>query len=101
MSGIDIFAWVVLITIVVSVIYVVVVLAAMPGKIAKKRNHPYAESINVLGWLGLLFFGVIWVLALGWALADPRKRVSDEYKELKQRISKLEQAISTHQGADQ
>ncbi len=53
----------------------VVVLGMLPGKIARRRNHPQAEAINALSWLGLLLsFGVLWVVALTWAFTRPVRR---------------------------
>lgn len=90
MSGIDIFAWFVLITIIICVVWLAVYLAALPGKIAKKRGHPQADAINALGWLGLLFFGVIWVLALGWALMTPVAANDEELEQLKLQVANLQ-----------
>jgi len=42
MSGIDIFAWVVLVVIIGTVLVVFAVLGMMPGKIARQREHPQA-----------------------------------------------------------
>ncbi|AXI45391.1 hypothetical protein C1J03_04665 [Sulfitobacter sp. SK012] len=67
MSVLDIFAWVVLIVIIGTVIVVFVFLAMLPGRIAKQRNHPQYEAVNVAGWLGALALGVFWPLALVWA----------------------------------
>lgn len=50
---------------VVAVIYVQ--LAAMPGEIARERNHPNARAINLLGWIGLLLGLAPWLVALIWA----------------------------------
>ena len=46
-------------------------LGGLPGKMAAARNHPQAEAINVLGWFGLLFGGVGWMVALVWAHMKP------------------------------
>ena len=46
-------------------------LGGLPGKKARERNHPQAEAITVAGWLGLLFGGVGWALALVWAYTKP------------------------------
>ena len=54
MTGIDIFAWIVFIVILLSVVVVFVTLAQMPGKTARARSHPQAEAINIASWLGLL-----------------------------------------------
>ena len=37
-----------------------------PGKIAKARNHPQTEAIEVTSLLGLLIFP-LWMAALVWA----------------------------------
>ena len=67
MSGLDIFAWVVLIVLICTVIAIFVFLAMLPGRIAKQRNHPQCEAVNVAGWLGAIALGVFWPLALIWA----------------------------------
>ena len=41
--------------------------AGMPAREAKKRNHPHAEAIGLLGWLGLPFGGIPWLVAMVWA----------------------------------
>ena len=54
MTGLDIFAWIVLVVLIITVLVVWAVLASLPGKIARSRNHPHADAINVAGWLGAL-----------------------------------------------
>jgi amino acid transporter len=66
-SGLDIFAWIVLIVMIICIVAGFVILAGLPGKIAKQREHPQADAINVAGWLGALALGVFWPLALVWA----------------------------------
>ena len=70
MTGLDIFATIVLILVIATVVGVLVVLAMMPGKIAAQRNHPQAEAVKVAGWLGMLT-GIIWILAMIWAYIKP------------------------------
>jgi hypothetical protein len=41
-------------------------LLALPGKIALDRNHPDAEAVNLMGWVGFLAV-VPWMNALIWA----------------------------------
>ncbi len=66
-----------IILVVVSLLVVLVVwflaeMAMLPGKIARKRNHPQAEAISVAGWLGLLMtMGLVWMLAVIWAYTRP------------------------------
>ena len=67
----DIFALVVIALLIGVVIWLVVLLGNMPGEIARKRNHPQAEAINILGWIGLLFGGIPWLVALVWAYTKP------------------------------
>ena len=67
-----IIAFVVLVGMIGLGIAAVIVLAMLPGKIARHRHHPQADAINVLSWLGLLVsFGVLWVVALAWAYTQP------------------------------
>lgn len=67
MSVLDIFAWVVLVVLVGTLIAIFVFLAMLPGRIAQRRNHPQYEAVNVAGWLGAIALGVFWPLALVWA----------------------------------
>ena len=52
-------------------LWLFVEIGGFPGKKAKERNHPQAEAITVLGWLGLLPGGVGWVVAVVWAYTKP------------------------------
>ena len=100
MSGLDIFAWVVLIVLIIAVVAGWIVLAMLPGKIAKQRDHPQAEAVNVAGWLGALAMGVFWPLALIWAFYKPRAnragnlQSGEDVAVLKQRITELEAALA-------
>ncbi|GAA6190934.1 hypothetical protein DS909_04520 [Phaeobacter gallaeciensis] len=78
MTGLDYFAWVVLIVLILTVLVGFVVLARLPGQIAKSRNHPQTEAITVAGWLGALMLGVFWPLALVWAFTVPPSRTQSE-----------------------
>jgi uncharacterized protein DUF3302 len=75
MSGYDIFAWIVLIILAVSVVAVFCIAGWLPGHIAKGRDHPYAEAVTVAGWVTLLFGFALWPIALIWAYVDiPRRK---------------------------
>lgn len=84
----DIFALIVMVVILAAVIWLVVALGPLPGKIAKERGHPQADAIYVLGWIGLITFGVAWLVALVWAYTKPfgdaalRKRIAELEGEL-------------------
>ncbi len=66
----DIFAWLVLIVLVASTVGVVVFLAMLPGMIAKKRNHPWAQAVTVAGWVTLFLGFALWPIVLIWAYVD-------------------------------
>ncbi len=59
--------FVILVLLVLIVVYLYIALAKIPGAKAAERDHPQAEAIHVLGWIGLLFGAVPWVVALVWA----------------------------------
>lgn len=108
MTGIDYFAWLVLLVIVVSVVLAFVALAMLPGQIARKRGHPQADAINAAGWLGLLLtLGVVWALAVVWVLMKPGVRVTrtdtrtDDTEALKARVAELEARIDAAAGGTQ
>ena len=42
----------------------------LPGLIAKKRNHPQAEAIEITAYLGLIVFP-LWMAALIWVYMRP------------------------------
>ena len=46
MSFIDIFAWIVLVVAVATVVAIIVALGIMPGRIARKRGHPHARTAS-------------------------------------------------------
>ncbi len=71
MSGIDIFAWVVLVVMIVTVLVIIAVLGLMPGKVARERKHPQADAINVASWLALILGFAAWPFVLVWAYMRP------------------------------
>jgi FtsH-binding integral membrane protein len=70
MSTLDIFAWIVLVVLVASTVFVVVFLAMLPGMIAKRRNHPWTQAVTVGGWVTLFLGFVLWPVVLIWAYVD-------------------------------
>jgi hypothetical protein len=71
MTGLDIFALIVLIVLALAAVAGWVVLAIMPGRIARARNHPQAEAISVCGWWGAITLGILAPLAYIWAYTRP------------------------------
>ena len=45
-------------------------LGGLPGDIARARNHPQAEAINICGWMGIITL-VLWPIAMVWAHLNP------------------------------
>jgi predicted membrane metal-binding protein len=70
MSSFDIFAWIVLVVLASCTIGVIVLMAMLPGMIAKSRNHPWAQAVAVGGWVTLFFGFVLWPVVLIWAYVD-------------------------------
>ena len=59
-------------------------LAGMPGRDARKRGHPDAEAISLLGWLGLPLGGMGWLVAMVWARYRPNvQKVNSTSEETK------------------
>jgi hypothetical protein len=75
MSLLDLFAWLVLIILILSTVAVIVFLAMLPGMIAKGRKHPWAQAVTVAGWVTLFLGFALWPVVLIWAYVDvPRMR---------------------------
>lgn len=79
MSVLDIFALIILIVLLALIVAIWIVLGMLPGKIARSRNHPQAEAINVCGWWGVLTMGILLPLAFIWAYT----KVGDQQTEKK------------------
>lgn len=71
MTGLDIFALIVLIVLVAAGIAIWAILGAYPGKIARQRNHPQADAIAMCGWWGVISMGLLTPLAFIWAYSNP------------------------------
>jgi uncharacterized protein DUF3302 len=70
MSVLDIFAWIVLIVLVLTTVAVLLFLAMLPGMIARRRAHPWAQAVTVAGWITLIFAFPLWPVAVIWAFVD-------------------------------
>ena len=71
MTGLDIFALIILLVLLVTAVAVWLILGMYPGKIARERNHPQAEAIAVCGWWGAVTLGILSPLAFVWAYTNP------------------------------
>ena len=70
MSGLDLFAWIVLVVLAASTIAVVFIMGALPGQIARSPGDPRAQAVTVAGWITLVLGFVLWPIALIWAYVD-------------------------------
>lgn len=91
--ALDIFSLIVMAVLVAVVIWLVVLLGPLPGRIARERGHPQADAIFALGWIGLITLGVGWLVALVWAYTRP---IGDAA--LRARIDELEQELARMKG---
>jgi hypothetical protein len=89
----DIFALVVIAILLAVVIWLVVLLGNMPGDIARKRQHPQAEAISALGWIGLITMGLGWFIAIVWAYYKPAAADAD----IGRRVEELERKLKALQ----
>ena len=101
MAFVDIFAWIVLLVLAISAIVVIVVLGSLPGKIARRRNHPYAEAVTIAGWIGLIFV-LFWPIALIWAYVDVPRAASAaaDWNDLRRRLSRAESELHIKEAAE-
>lgn len=93
----DIFALVVIAVLVAAAIAIVVLLGNLPGRIARRRGNPQADSITALSWIGIATLGLAWPAALVWAYwksEDPPAR------ELSDRIAALEAELVSLRGRE-
>jgi hypothetical protein len=77
----------------------VVFMLGLPGRIAIARNHPEAEAVYLMGWVGFLAV-VPWVQALAWAfrptaVIDVRYLPKERRTETEEMIAKLTGNSST------
>ena len=66
MSVLDGAALVVIFLIIILIATAIVFLGSLPGKIARKRGHPYPDAVNAASWIGLAT-GIFSPVAFIWA----------------------------------
>lgn len=69
LDGYDYLTFVVLVVGIVAFFYAIIQLGGLPGKLAERRHHPHADTVKLLGWVGL-FTALPWIHALIWAFHD-------------------------------
>jgi hypothetical protein len=100
MHLLDIVSLLILAVLIVGALFLVLIVAAIPGKIAKKRHSPWVEAINVAGWIGVLL-PPIWMLALIAAFVRPQVGAGaqitisqDETTELSLAIERISERVT-------
>jgi predicted membrane protein len=71
MTFLDVFSLLILLFLILLGVGLVLLLAYTPGAVARSRHSPWAEAINIAGWVGILVFP-IWIVALAAAFIRPR-----------------------------
>ena len=56
--------------VIVLIVYTIVVLHMVPGKVARKNNHPQLKAIEICSLMGLIIFP-FWMIAMVWAHVRP------------------------------
>jgi hypothetical protein len=89
----DVATFLALFIIVVAFLGVAVLVLGLPGRIAIARNHPEAEAIYLMSWIGFLAV-VPWIQALMWAfkptdVVDIRYLPKEERCETEAMIARL------------
>ena len=75
----SILGFVILVLLILLMLWLYTVIAKIPGETAREREHPQAEAINVLGWLGLLLGVAPWLVALVWSyMRSPGERSEEQ-----------------------
>jgi hypothetical protein len=103
MGALDIVSLAILAILIVGALFLVLIVAAIPGMIAKNRRSPWVEGINVAGWIGVLL-PPIWMLALIAAFVRPKTGEGaqitisqEETTELAGEIGKISERVTTLQ----
>ena len=71
-GGFGLYDWLMLLFLVAAIVAgfaIILYVLALPGKIAISRNHPHAETVKLLGYIGALPV-FPWIHALIWAFHD-------------------------------
>jgi hypothetical protein len=103
MGVLDVVSLAILAISLVGALFLILIVAAIPGVLAKKPHSPWAEAINVAGWIGVLL-PPVWMLALIAAFFRPRVGEGaqiaisqDETTELATAIASISQRLTTLQ----
>ena len=91
--ALKIFSLIVMFVVAAVLIWLVVLLGSLPGKIARERQHPQADAITALGWIGIITMGVAWLIAIVWAYSKSPASIG-QLSDLQNRVAELEKRES-------
>lgn len=99
-------ALILMIVVAVILFYAAIAIHDIPYEIAKKRNHPHAETIHYGGWISMFTLHAIWPFLWIWATiyhadrgygfsnADQNShQILDKFEALEKRLAELEGPI--------
>ena len=89
----EIFALIVLAVLCAAAIWLIVIIGNIPGNMARASQHPQADAISILAWIGLLTMGLGWFIALVWAKTKPvfaNPALEQRVAELESRLKQME-----------
>ncbi|MFN3152308.1 DUF3302 domain-containing protein [Bremerella sp.] len=98
----SLFALFVMAVLFLVIVAAIVALGSLPGQIAKTRNHPHTDAINVASWIGLAFGGILWPVALVWAFVPFSGSLSTcegEVESLRKQVAELKTELSSLKSA--
>ena len=89
--------------ILVAFLGLLVIILGLPGRIAIARNHPEADAVYVMAWLGFLAV-VPWIQAFIWAfkptnIIDIRRLPEEEKRATEAMIARLKGEAQTPDAA--
>jgi hypothetical protein len=73
----DVFAWIVLLILIVSAVAMIAIAGSLPGHIARTRHHPQEQAVRMAGWITLFLALPLWPVVLIWAYVDWPARVEN------------------------
>jgi hypothetical protein len=94
MTALDVFAFVVMAVLLGVGVWLALLLGALPGRIAAKREHPQSDAIRVAGWIGLVTLGVVWPFALIWAYTRPAGASNDPGSDSGEAVRRLADRVA-------
>jgi hypothetical protein len=108
MTILDFFTLFVFLTLIAAGVAALIFVGGLPGRVARRRNHPQAQAIGVAGWVGLIAGGIFWPLSMIWAYGIPfgvaglasqgqppdTRHLQESLESLRERVAALEDRLA-------